>query len=198
MLEEMLAIANRYALAEEVTLNSREHKKRNADRFVNVVERPWRNKEYRPRPGEFEGFLDRIYIFHPQGKYKTRDCDGLQDFTEEVLKMTKGANQEPRGDFPEAHKQKLTAREVMAVSPATPEYLKWSEVPITFDRSDHPDFVPKPGRYPLIVSPIIKDIKLNRVLVHGGSSLNILFMMSFDQMGFSRSPCAPVEPPSMA
>jgi hypothetical protein len=40
MLEEMLAIANRYALAEEVTLNSREHKKRNADRFVNVVERP--------------------------------------------------------------------------------------------------------------------------------------------------------------
>jgi hypothetical protein len=25
-------------------------------------------------------------------------------------------------------KQKLTSREVMAVSPATPEYLKWSEV----------------------------------------------------------------------
>jgi hypothetical protein len=30
----------------------------------------------------------------------------------------------------------------MAVSPTTPEYLKWSEVPITFDRRDHPDFVP--------------------------------------------------------
>jgi hypothetical protein len=47
------------------------------------------------------------------------------------------------------------------VSPATPEYLKSSEVPITFDRSDHPGFVPKPERYPLIVSPIIKDVKLN-------------------------------------
>jgi hypothetical protein len=41
----------------------------------------------------------------------------------------------------------------MAVSPATPMYLKCSEVPITFNRSDHPDFVPKPGWYPLIVAP---------------------------------------------
>jgi hypothetical protein len=45
-------------------------------------------------------------------------------------------------------KQKLTAREVMVVSPATPKYLKWSEVPITFDRNDHPYFVPKPGAVP--------------------------------------------------
>jgi hypothetical protein len=97
--------------------------------------------------------------------------------------MAKGVDQEkklkePKGDFPEAHKevnyiyggpdyyesrqkQKLTAREVMAVSPATPEYLKWYEVPITFDHSDHPDFVPKPRRYPFIVCPIIKDVKLN-------------------------------------
>jgi hypothetical protein len=100
-----------------------------------------------------------------------------------VLKTAKGVDQEkkpekPKGDFPKAHKevnyiydgpdsyesrrkQKLTAREVMPVSPATLEYLKWSEIPITFDHSDHPNFVPKPGRYPLIVSPIIKDVKLN-------------------------------------
>jgi hypothetical protein len=86
--------------------------------------------------------------------------------------------EEPKGDFPEAHKevnyiyggpdsyesrrkQKLTTQEVKAVSPATLEYLKWSEDPITFDRSDHPYFVPKPGQYPLIVSTIIKDVKLN-------------------------------------
>jgi hypothetical protein len=75
----------------------------------------------------------------------------------------------------------------MAVSPATPEYLKWSEVPITFDHSDHLDFVPKSGMYPLIVSPIVKDVKLNRVLVDVGSSVNILFLKTFDQMGISRS-----------
>jgi hypothetical protein len=39
----------------------------------------------------------------------------------------------------------------------------------------------------LIVSPIIKDVKLNRVLIDVGSSLNILFLKTFDQMGLSRS-----------
>jgi hypothetical protein len=75
----------------------------------------------------------------------------------------------------------------MAVKPATTEYLRWSEVPITFDRGDHPDFIPKPGWYRQVVCPIVKDVKLNRVLVDGGSSLNLLFLKTFDQMGFSRS-----------
>jgi hypothetical protein len=75
----------------------------------------------------------------------------------------------------------------MAVSPATLKYLKWSEVSITFDRSEHPDFVPKPRWYPLIVSPIVKDIKLNLVLLDRGSSLNILFLKTFNQIGLSRS-----------
>jgi hypothetical protein len=115
------------------------------------------------------------------------------------------------GDFPKAHKevnyvyrgpdsyesrqkQKLIVQEVMAVSPFTPEYLKWSEVPITFNRSDHPVFVPKPRRYPLIVCPI-KDVKLNRVLINGGSSLNILFLKTFNQMGLSKSLLCPSRAP---
>jgi hypothetical protein len=127
--------------------------------------------------------------------------------------MAKGANQdkkpkEPKDDFPEAHKevkyiyggpdsyesmrkQKLTAWKVMTVSPATLEYLKWSEVPIIFNRSNHSDFVPKPGWYPLIVSPIIKDVELNQVLIDGVSSLNILLLKTFNQMGLSRSLLCP-------
>jgi hypothetical protein len=35
------------------------------------------------------------------------------------------------------HKLKLTSRAVNVVSPATPEYLRWSKSPITFDRTDH-------------------------------------------------------------
>jgi hypothetical protein len=61
-------------------------------------------------------------------------------------------------------KQKLTVWEVIEVSPATPEYLKWSKVPITFDRNDHLDFIPKLGRYPLIVSPIVKDASSTKSL----------------------------------
>jgi hypothetical protein len=74
----------------------------------------------------------------------------------------------------------------MAVLPAIPEYLEWSEAHITFDCSDHPNFILKLRWYPLIVSPIVKDVKLNRVLVGGGGSLNILFLKTFDQMGLSR------------
>jgi hypothetical protein len=75
----------------------------------------------------------------------------------------------------------------MAVNPATPMYLRWSEVPITFDHGDHLYFIPKRGQYPLVVRPIVKDVKLNRVLVDGGSSLNLLFLKNFGQMGLSRS-----------
>jgi hypothetical protein len=92
-------------------------------------------------------------------------------------------------------KQKLTAQEVLKVRPVTPEYLRWSEVPITFDRGDHLDFIPKLGQYPLIVCPIIMDIKLNRVLVDGGSSLNLFFMKTFDQMRLSRSLLHPSRAP---
>jgi hypothetical protein len=45
-------------------------------------------------------------------------------------------------------KQKLTAWEVMTVSPATPEYLMWFEVPITFSHSDLSDFFPHAGVVP--------------------------------------------------
>jgi hypothetical protein len=79
---------------EEATLNTRDTKKdkepghsdqpstsksndknRKSDRSMANVERPCHNKEYWPRLGEFEGFLDQICIFHPQRKHKTRDCD---------------------------------------------------------------------------------------------------------------------------
>jgi hypothetical protein len=83
----------------------------------------------------------------------------------------------------------------MAVSPATPEYRKWSEVPMTFDCSDHPDFVPMLRQYPLIGGPIVMDAKLNRVLINGGTSLIILFLNTFDQMGLSRSLLCPSSTP---
>jgi hypothetical protein len=83
----------------------------------------------------------------------------------------------------------------MAVSPTTPEDLKWFKVPIIFDYSGHPNFMPMSGRYPLIVSPIVKEVKLNRVLVDGGSSLNILFLRTFDNMGLARLLLHPSQAP---
>jgi hypothetical protein len=43
---------------------------------------------------------------------------------------------------PSRRREEIIRREVMNADVATPCYLKWSEVPITFDRKDHPDTVP--------------------------------------------------------
>jgi hypothetical protein len=66
-------------------------------------------------------------------------------------------------------------REVFSMKPATPHFLDWSEVAITFDRDDHPDYVPNPGVYPLVVDPIIANTRLTKVLMDGGSNLNIIY-----------------------
>jgi hypothetical protein len=82
--EAMFTITNKYTLAEEATLDTREqkkvkdsghadqpslsmghNKKRKVDHSIITLEWPRCNKVYRPRPGEFEGFLDHIYIFRP-------------------------------------------------------------------------------------------------------------------------------------
>jgi hypothetical protein len=56
-----------------------------------------------------------------------------------------------------------------------PVYLDWSDKPITFDQADHPDRVPSPGKYPLVVDPVVGDVRLTKVLMDGGSSLNIIY-----------------------
>jgi hypothetical protein len=74
-----------------------------------------------------------------------------------------------------ARHRKQKRREVCSVKVAAPVYLDWSDKPITFDRADHPDYVPSPGRYPLVVDPIIGNVRLTKVLIDGGSSLNIIY-----------------------
>jgi hypothetical protein len=74
-----------------------------------------------------------------------------------------------------ARHRKQERREVRSVKVAAPVYLDWSDKPITFDQGDHPNRVPSPGKYPLVVDPIIGNIRLTKVLMDGGSSLNIIY-----------------------
>jgi hypothetical protein len=74
-----------------------------------------------------------------------------------------------------ARHRKQERREVWSMKVAALVYLDWSDKPITFDQGDHPDCVPSPGRYPLVVDPIIGNARLTKVLMDGGSSLNIIY-----------------------
>jgi hypothetical protein len=87
------------------------------------------------------------------------------------------------------HKQER--REVCSVKVAAPVYLDWSDKPITFNQGDYPDFMPSPGRYPLIVDPIISNVRLSKVLMDGGSSLNIIYVETLELLGVDRSEIRP-------
>jgi hypothetical protein len=84
-------------------------------------------------------------------------------------------------------REKLIRREVMHADVAKPFYLKWSEVPITFDRKDHPDNVPQPGSYPLVVAPLFKFRRIHKVRMDGRSGINMLYSSTLDEMGIPRS-----------
>jgi hypothetical protein len=74
-----------------------------------------------------------------------------------------------------ARHRKQEHREVCSVKVAVPVYLDWSDKPITFDQGDHPNRVPSLGKYPLVVDPVIGNVRLTKVLMDGGSSLNIIY-----------------------
>jgi hypothetical protein len=96
---------------------------------------------------------------------------------------------------PLRRREKLIRREVMNTDVAKPSYLKWSEVPITFDLKDHPDNVPQPGSYPLVVAPLFKSRRIHRVLMDGGSGINVLYASMLDDMGIPRSALRPSTAP---
>jgi hypothetical protein len=86
-----------------------------------------------------------------------------------------------------ARHRKQEPREVCSVKVAASVYLDWSDKPITFDQDDHPDCVPSPGRYPLIVDPVIGSARLTKVLMDGGSSLNVIYAETLGLLGIDLS-----------
>jgi hypothetical protein len=67
-----------------------------------------------------------------------------------------------------------------------PEYLRWSESPITLDQTDHSDSIPKPGRFPLIINPLVGTTRLTKALMDGGSGLNLMYLDTFEGLGLTR------------
>jgi hypothetical protein len=70
---------------------------------------------------------------------------------------------------------------------ATPTWLRWSQTAITFDQEDHPDRVRHSGRYLIVVNLIVGTTCLTKVLMDGGSGLNILYASTLDKIGIPQS-----------
>ena len=80
------------------------------------------------------------------------------------------------------YQHKVCYRETCTIETVVPSFLSWSESPITFDQRDHPSDVVRPRCYPLIVDPIVHKKCLTKVLMDGGSGLNILYVDTLDAL----------------
>jgi hypothetical protein len=115
---------------------------------------------------------------HPHDKKgKKKANEGNDDF-QEPDKMVNVLF----GGLPNRRAQKATRREVMSIEPAVPTPLRWSEVPITFSHVDQWTSFSQLGRLPLVLKPVVVGSKLNKVLINGGSGLNVLFTKTLKKM----------------
>ena len=76
-----------------------------------------------------------------------------------------------------------------------PKYLDWSEYLITFSRADQWADIPYPGRFPLVLNPTIRNVRFKKVLIDGGSALNILFAGALTELGLTKDDLVPVDSP---
>jgi hypothetical protein len=79
--------------------------------------------------------------------------------------------------------RKRERHEVLTAEKAPLSFLDRSEDAITFSREDHPNCVPNPCQYPLVVDPVIGNTRFSKVLMDGGSSLNILYAHTLRLLG---------------
>jgi hypothetical protein len=71
------------------------------------------------------------------------------------------------------------------IEPAVPTPLRWSEVPITFFLVDQWTSFSEPGRFPLVLQPVVTGSRLNKVLIDAWSGLNVLFTKTLKKMKFN-------------
>jgi hypothetical protein len=163
----------------------------------------------------FEQLLDKPCTNHGYPiKHKLKDCELLKRMLGQLSKR-KGGDRDKKAlkdqgvapkdgsGFPDLdgylmmfgglkddctkHQHKVRHRDACAAGNAVPKFLHWSSTPITSDQGEHSPNIPRPGSYPLAVDPIIGNNCLTKVLMGGGSSLNILYVETLDVMGISQS-----------
>ena len=79
--------------------------------------------------------------------------------------------------------RKRALRDVYTMELVAPKFNPWSSCPITFNRRDHSTSIRHGGSAALVLDPIIDGFHLTRVLMDGGSSLNLPYQDIMCKMG---------------
>jgi hypothetical protein len=182
------------------------------DDLIAAVDRPSRGKKSTTQE-EFEKLLQKKCLWHQGANHAPIDCYHLRrTFSNSGggKKNKKPAGKKPKdddqedqgrnpkfqdasktvnvifggdGDFGSRRDQKLLLREIMSVEPAVPRPLRWSEVPISFSRDDQWTSFSEPVKFPLVLDPVVAEVIFTKVLIDGGSGLNLIFASTLMKMG---------------
>jgi hypothetical protein len=178
------------------------NRKCNPDNTVAAIQCPAKDNS-KKTSNDFKDLLKEKCSWHPEGNQTTKRCYQLRRELKDTPdprpphdKKGKKKADEGNGNFQEPDKtvnvlfgglptkrsQKATRREVLNIEPAILTPLRWSEVPITFSSVDQWTSFSEPGHFPLVLKIVVAGSKLNKVLIDGGSGLNILFTKTLQKM----------------
>jgi hypothetical protein len=178
------------------------NRKRKPDNTIAAIQRPAKDNS-KKTSGDFKDLLKEKCLWHLDGNHTTGQCYQLRGALNDTLeprhphdkkgkkKADEGNDnfQKPDktvnilfGELPNRWAQKATRREVLSIEPAVPTPLQWSEVPITFSHADQWTSFSEPGRFPLVLKLVVAGSRLNKVLIDGGSGLNVLFTKTLKKM----------------
>jgi hypothetical protein len=170
-------------------------------------------------PGVFDDMLKKSCPYHKTPVNHTlKQCDMLKWFYGRTAakdgEAKKDGGDGDAGGFPAVEsvflifggptvdmsscQRKRERHEVLAAEKAPPSFLDWSEDAITFSCEDHPNCIPNPGQYPLVVNPAIGNTRFSKVLMDGGNSLNILYAHTLCLLGTGLDELRPSTTPFMA
>jgi hypothetical protein len=167
-----------------------------------TIQRPAKDNS-KKTSGGFKDLLKEKCSWHLEGNHTTEQCYQLRRALKDSPdprpphdKKGKKKADEGNDDFKEPDKtmnvlfgglptrrsQKATRREVLNIEPTISTPLRWSEVPITFSCMDQWTCFSEPGRFPLVLKPVVAGSRLNKVLIDGGSRLNVVFTKTLKKM----------------
>jgi hypothetical protein len=134
-------------------------------------------------PGVFDDMLKKPCPYHKRPVNHTLEqCDMLKRFYGRAAAKDDEAKKDggdgDAGGFPavenvflifggptvdmSSRQHKRERHEVLAAEKVPPSFIDWSEDAITFSREDHPNRIPNPGQYPLVVDPVIGNVRFRR------------------------------------
>jgi hypothetical protein len=178
------------------------NRKRKPDNIVAAVQRPVKDNS-KKTSGGLKDLLKEKCPWNLEGNHTTEQCYQLRRALKDSpdprpphdkkgkKKADEGNDdfQEPDktvnvlfGGLPTKRSQKATRREILNIEPMVPTPLRWLEVPITFSHADQWTSFSEPGRFPLVLKPVVAGSRLNKVLIDGGSGLNALFTKTLKKM----------------